>query len=513
MRKNLIDRVIEPFSPKTALNRIKARAQLQAIHSVTNSGYSRHGASRRKKSMVGWDSKPGSPDEDIVDNLELLRARSRDLFMGSPLATGALKRIRTNVVGSGLVLNSQLDYDFLGLSPEEASKWEANTEREFALWANTQECDAQRMMTFGQMQSLVFLSALMNGDSFAALPVSKRKGSIYDLRVLLLEADRVCNPPMLNNKDIKGGVEIDDVGAPVKYWIASKHPESDSLINRNKVTSYDVFGKKTGRRNILHIYQDLERIGQRRGVPLLAPVIETIKQLTRYTEAELMASVVAGMFTVFVKTETPETPFDNGIPAQDRLDDDDLNSYEMGNGAIVGLAENESVEIANPGRPNAAFDGFVTSLCRWVGVALELPFELLVQHFTASYSASRAALLEAWKMFRMRRRWLALQFCQPVYEAWLAEAVSKGRIHAPGFFKDPAIRAAWSGAEWYGPSQGQLNPLMEANAAKVRIEEELSTRERESAEMTGESWEKIHPKRMLEENARRRDETVMKKKK
>src|SRR5699024_4531993 len=74
---------------------------------------------------------------------------------------------------------------------------------------------------------------------------------------------------------------------------------------------------------------------------------------------------------------------------------------------------------------------------------------------------------------------------------------------------DPAVRAAWSGAEWYGPSQGQLNPLMEANAAKVRIQEELSTREREAAEITGESWEKIHPKRVLEEDARRRDGTDM----
>ena len=509
MKKNIVDRMIEPFAPQAALRRAKARAHLHAID-VVNRGYSRHGASTRKKSMVGWDSTAGSPDEDITDNLGKLRERSRDLFMGSPLATGALKRIRTNVVGSGLVLNSQIDYGFLGMTPEEAMVWEANTEREFALWSDTQECDASRMMTFGQMQSLVLISALMNGDAFAALPVVKRAGSIYDLRVLLIEADRICNPSIVpQGKDIKQGVEVDKFGAPVKYYIAKKHPGSTSVLIKKDVQPVAVFGNKSGRRNILHIYQDLERIGQRRGAPLLSPVIETLKQLTRYTEAELMASVVAGMFTVFVKTPYPEQPLANSIPVADRVDDEDFNSYEMGNGAIVGLGEGEDVEIANPGRPNTAFDGFVMSLCRWIGVALELPFELLVQHFTSSYSASRAALLEAWKMFRMRRKWLTQQFCQPIYEEWLAEAVAKGRINAPGFFSDPAIRAAWSGAEWYGPSQGQLNPLMEANAAKVRIQEELSTREREAAEITGESWEKIHPKRVLEEDARRRDGTDM----
>ncbi len=47
--------------------------------------------------------------------------------------------------------------------------------------------------------------------------------------------------------------------------------------------------------------QDWERPGQRRGVPVLAPVIEALKQLGRYTDAELVAAVVSGLFTVFVK--------------------------------------------------------------------------------------------------------------------------------------------------------------------------------------------------------------------
>src|SRR5690606_32020250 len=77
-----------------------------------------------------------------------------------------------------------------------------------------------------------------------------------------------------------------------------------------------------------------------------------------------------------------------------------------------------------------------------------------------------------------------------------------------GFLDDPVIRAAWCGAEWYGPSQGHLNPLQEANAARGRIEEEISTREREAAEFSGQSWEDIHPVRAREEAARRRDMTI-----
>src|SRR5690606_31547780 len=173
----------------------------------------------------------------------------------------------------------------------------------------------------------------------------------------------------------------------------------------------------------------------------------TLKQLTRYTDAELMASIVAGMFTVFVKSETPNVPLGEVIPPDLQVDQGDPNSLELGNGAIVGLGDNEDITVANPGRQNSSFDMFVTAVCRQIGVALEIPYELLVKHFTSSYSASRAALLEAWKMFRMRRTWMVQSFCQPIYEEWLVEAVAKRRIQAPGFIDDPGGRAARCGAK------------------------------------------------------------------
>lgn len=504
---HIIDKAIAVFSPERALRRQVARRKLE----ILNSGYSHHGASSVKKSLAGWISSGGSPDEDIVDNLPKLRERSRDLFMGMPIATGALKTIRTNVIGPGLRLNASIDFEFLGIPLEEAGKWEANTEREFRLWSDSVNCDVSRRMTFGQLQGLALLSALLSGDCFVTLPVLPRAGSVYDLRVALIEGDRVCNPqPMPPDKDIVGGTEQNQYGEAVAVWIRNIHPLATRNMGTPKWERVEFFGARTGRRNILHICQDWERPGQRRGVPLLAPVIETLKQLGRYTDAELMAAVVAGMFTVFVRSTTPETPLGQVIPPEQRVDDDDPSSYELGPGAIIGLGDNEDITVANPSRQNTAFDGFVTTVCRQIGVALEIPYELLVKHFTASYSASRAALLEAWKMFHMRRRWMVQTFCQPIYEEWLAEAVAKGRIQAPGFFDDPAVRAAWCGAKWYGPSQGHLNPLQEANAAKVRIEEEISTREREAAEFSGQSWEDIHPVRTREEAARRRDKTIKK---
>ena len=506
---NMLDKAIGFFNPERALNRAVARQKLKVFNTYSGSGYGQHGASYAKKSLIGWITRGMSADEDIVDNIETLRARSRDLYMGAPLATGAIKTVRTNVVGSGLALNAQIDADFLGLSENQAREWEAQVEREWRLWSESVNCDAERRQNFFQLQSLVLLSALISGDVFVTLPMIKRAGSIYDLCIGLIEADRVCNPigGIPQNANVLGGIEIGNYGETVAYWIAKHHPKSAKRLTApidREWKRVPAFGSKTGRRNVLHIMGDVERPAQRRGVPMLAPVIESLKQLSRYSEAELMAAVVSGMFTVFIKSNTPQAPLAQMFDPAQQVDRDP-NAYELGNGAIVGLDDGEEVQIANPGRPNSAFDGFVVAISRQIGAALEIPYELLVKNFTASYSASRASLLEAWKMFRMRREWLIGNFCQPVYEQWLEEAVLKGRIQAPGFFDDPAIRAAWCGADWYGDAQGQLDPLKEANAAKVRVDEGFSTREREAAELTGMKYETIHAVRKREEEMRKAD--------
>ena len=496
-----MDKAISYISPKRALKRVAARKQME----ILNQGYGNHGASRKKKSLLGWMVNSGSVIEDIEHNIPTLRERSRDLYMGAPLATGALKTTRTNVIGAGLKLNSQIDYEYLGMTLEEADMWESQVEREFSLWADSIHCDAQRMNNFYELQQLAFLSWLMSGDCFTLLPVIPRPNMPYDLRVQIIEADRVCNPDnmisQLDNK-IVNGVEINFRGEVIAYHIAQHHPHSISL-KRKEWARVSKFGPTTGRPNVIHLMES-ERPEQRRGVPILAPVIESLKQLTRYSEAELMAAVVSGMYTVFIKSENPQ----NEVPGQffgeeDQLEDVDDINYELGNGAIVALGENESIDTANPGRPNTAFDGFVTSICRQIGSALEVPYELLIKHFSASYSASRASLLEAWKMFRMRRSWMANDFCQPIYEEFLAEAVAKGRIHAPGFFSDPLVKKAYCTAEWNGPSQGQIDPLKEVNAAAKRVEEGFSTRTRETVELGNGDFFRNNRLRVVEEKLRR----------
>lgn len=515
---NLIDKTLSWFSPQTALKREHARARLSVLRGFQNSGYSHSGASRKKKSMRGWESTSRSPQEDIGNNLNVLRQRSRDLYMSGGIATSAIKKNQSNILGSGLTLKCQLNYRRLGLTPEQAKEWEERTEFEFELWASS-KVDNTGLNDFYDAQRIMLIGWLLNGDSLSLMKYASRPEGMnpYRLRLHLIEADRLNNPnrhtgysPLLATLDdgydltsyiqlanggaIQNGVETDADGKVVAYWISNKHP--NSILPTRETLEWarvEVGNPVSGLPNVSFI-MDPERAEQYRGVPYLAPVIEQLKQMSRYTDAEIAAAIVNSFFTAFITTEESknEIPFGDSIEADEQLDlspEERLASYEMGPGTINALGQGEDVTFGDPKHPVAGFETFTKSMAQLVGAALDVPYEMLLGVFNSSYSASRAALLQAWRPFRDRREWFSQDFCQPVFETWLFEAVATGRIQAPGFFMDPVRRKLWSQAIWIGPSPGQIDPIKEVNAAVMRINNGFSTHERETAELTGMDWD------------------------
>lgn len=468
-------------------------------------GYSDAGASVTKRALKGFTAESGSPKEDINYNNSVLRQRCRMLYMASPVAAGAINTNRTKIVGSGLHLKSAVNYDILGISQEEARKWQKNTEAEWRLWAeNKKNCDALGMSSFYELQQIALKSYLMSGDVFALLKrTEKTPLNPYTLRIQLVEADRVRTPSFFGKgyelslteginpttrNDVFDGVEVNSDGKVVAYHICNTYPYQ-LASNDTKWQRVLAEGSKTGLPNILHI-MEAERPDQYRGVPYLAVAIEMLLQQRRYTESELMAALVQSYLTAWITTEADPTtmPFnETGIEDDDVSDDE--NEYEIGAGTINVLKPGEKVTLGNPNIPTAGFESFVKYICKMIGAALELPYDVLMKEFNSSYSAAKGALEEAWEMFKMRRSWLIEDLCQPVYEVWLAEAVATGRVKAPGFFNDPRIRKAWCGARWDGPAQTHLDPVKEAKANEIVVSRGWKTNSQVSREHYGGNFE------------------------
>ncbi len=489
----------------------------KVVSKVCAKGYSDAGASHTKRSLKGFLASSAAAYEDIDFNNSTMRQRGRMLYMASPVAAAAINTNRTKIVGSGLHMKPSVNRDVLGLSDEELLKWEKATEAEWQLWAERKcNCDALGTNNFYELQQLAVKSWLMSGDVFALLKHRKATPlNPYGLRIHIIEADRISTPfagkkkaayftavtEGLNkdtNNRIHDGVEVNSDGQIVAFHISNVYPNGSCVFEKAvEWQRIPTDGAKTGLPNILQI-MDAERPDQYRGVTYLAPVIETLLQLRRYTESELVAALVQSYLTAWIVTETDHSEFPlnevGGAEIEGQEGQGDVayyaneNEYEMGPGQVNHLGPGESVVLGNPNIPTAGFSNFVKEICKLAGAGLELPYDVLIKEFNSSYSAAKGALEEAWEMIKMRRSWFINDFCQPVYEAWLSEAVALGRIKAPGFWNDPLIRAAWCGARWDGPAQTHLDPVKEANANEVLVKNGWKTNEQVTREFYGGNW-------------------------
>lgn len=466
------------------------------------------GASRALRSLANWSPRIGSATGDMpAAEQKTLRARSRDASRSHMIARAALTRCRTNIVGTGLIFRPAVDFETLGITPDAAELINAQISRSWCRWAeDPAECDFEATNDIYGLQALALLSAMSSGDLFALTPYRVRPGGVSGMKVQLIEADRVSNPNDGTDTDkLIDGVVIDD-GMPVACWIRSTHPGDAASSTMPVWTAYPFFGDETGRRRVLHVWNDKERPGQVRGVPYLSPILEPLRQIERYGSAELMAAVISAMLTVFIEHESVDVD-DSDNPVTTFAPDAGSTSISLGQGAVVDLAPGEKANPVNPARPNANFDPFFMAVVKQIGAALELPLDELLLHYQSSYSAARAAMLQAWRFYTLRRWSLAQQFCQPIVGLWMDEDVAAGRLKLPGY-EDPIKRRAYSRGLWIGPSRGAMDEEKEANAAKTRIEIGVSNEAMETAAMTGEDWMTVYNQRRRELQARKQDETL-----
>jgi lambda family phage portal protein len=468
------------------------------------SGYGNYGASRRKIALEEWRAISGSADQDIIYNLPLLRVRSRDLYMGSTIAGAAMLTLKTNAVGNGIIPMPQVDGDYLGFSSDQTADLNQEIANEFDLFADTVECDWNRRSTFYQLEDLAFLNMCISGDILTLLPMKSRPGSIYDTKIRLIEADRVANPFGLGfsydpaNATIDGqpknfgGVELTGDGEVTAYWVSKIHPGNlgQLIASGTDYTRIPAFGEETGRPVAL-LVAEMERPEQRRGAPLMAKCLTEIKQMQRYIESTTIQNVIKSYFTSFISSAMPsDQMFDNIL--DDSIRDDLIcrNPYnvKLGPGLVNWMRPGDSITFPVNAGPEGQFEPYVVAMCKFIGSCLGIPYEVLLKQFNSSYSASRASLLEFWKRVRVLRQLMIDQFCQPIYVAWMMEAVAKGVFSVPRFFEDPRVFRAWTNCEWSGASPGSIDPLKEIMASEKKVRLGVSTLERESLEINGSDW-------------------------
>lgn len=456
--------------------------------------------------MRRWWPLAGSADADLLPELGTIRSRSRDLSRNHGVAEGALQTQADNIVGCGLRLKSRPVAKALGWTQEQAETWSNDVEMRWQAWWNSPWCDAARSLTGDGLTTQIFRGAWLNGEGLA-LPIWRpRPGAPAATCLQVIEADRLGNPNhQPNTARLRNGIELDEFGAPLAYWIRKAHPGDRFWLSggfssdAQRIPAYTPWGRP----RVIHVH-DRERAGQSHGKPALSSVLRQFKVLGDFTNAELKAAVVNAMVALVTESSIEQeglVELLSGNPDalkdyQDGLASRKRASIDFQAGMILPLAMGEKIAGFTPGRPSASFDPFTLAVFRHIAAGLNMPYELLLKDFSkTNYSSARAALLEAWRFFRGRRKWLSTYWMQPVFELWLEEEIGEGRIEAPEFYEK---RAFYARCKWIGDGRGWVDPLKEAQAAEKRLSIGITTLEDECAEQGGD-WEEVLEQRAREQ--------------
>ena len=455
-----IDRLVGILAPGAALRRTHQRQALQRMYA----GAEANRLTNQKK------PRNQAADSELLGpfGADSLRAWARALVRDNAYAWGVVDTIVSSVIGCGITAQSQIE------TPEGTDIEDVN-ERRDAVWQEWSEvCDVNGRMTFSEMQQLAQREICEAGEVLIHLvntPAKKYRG-IYrpvPFAIELVEADRLATEKdtykfrstMGDNKIVRG-VELDDLGKPVAYWIYPEHPNGPYVTRSTMPERYDA-------KDILHLYR-IDRIGQSRGVSWFAPVMSWLRDLGVYVDNEIQASAVAACFGVAVTTTGKAGT--GLMPSTDsESTDDNGNQFEYLEPAmVVRLQPGESVESINPGRPNSASEPWINLMLRGIAVGTGLSYEIVARDYSkTNYSSSRTSQLEDRRRFRRWQKYIVGHMCQPIWDRFNDQAATAGVDQFPSMTEILDERKRATAVEWQTPAWEWVDPQSEQASADAAL--------------------------------------------
>lgn len=476
--KNLIDRIIEPFSPGAVVSRLAAREAIRAYEAAR--------PSRTHKAK----GEPHSADLAVQLAGKTLREQARYLDENHDLVTGLFDRLEERVVGGAgigvepipLTLAGDVHLDFAAQIKSGWSEWSLRPE-------------ASGELTRPQMERLVCRTWLRDGEALA----QKLRGRIANYTHLtripfaleLLEPDYL--PFDYNDlaKGIQQGIERDAWRRVRAYHLYKEHP--------GNMQGYWLDSSNTKRveaDRIIHIAHR-KRIGQSRGVPLLHAVLIRLAEIKDYEESERVAARISAALVMCIKKGSPDQYVVGGGGAEKR-------SFPIAPGIVIDdLLPGEELGMIESNRPNPFLEGFRNGQLRAVAAGTRGSASTIMRSYDGTYSAQRQELVEAQLGYDLLQHEFIDYWCRPVYREWLRVAIAAGEIVVPA---DVDPRTLY-GAVYQGPVMPWIDPKKEADAWELLVKAGFAD-EAEVARARGRNPQELKRSRIAEIKTNREEGLV-----
>jgi lambda family phage portal protein len=377
-------------------------------------------------------SSSGSADYELLNGMVQVRRKTRFLARNSGTMKRFIQLLRDNVVGEN-------GFRVQATTPSVVDAWNA--------WCERPTVDGK--MTMVDLCRQMVATWARDGEFFIELVVNSRFPDMLALNPI--EADMVdetlnVTNPFTKNRIIMG-VELDDMGAPVAYHVLTRHP-GDIVVGMPLSRERH---RRVPATSIIHIYDRL-RPGQTRGEPPASAVINDIKMLDGYREAETMNRRIAAAMMGFFSRDLPKADGIQAFANETTKDADGEETFTLSlePGTLKQLPDGMRFDKFDPGGSQTDYGQFESQVKKDIAMGLGIStFALGMETAGVSYSTGRSVIMEDRTFYKGLQSFFIRLGMRPVFEKWAnMHVLAVGSSIAPTKLRTTVAAAKFRGRGW-----------------------------------------------------------------
>jgi len=377
----------------------------------------------------------------------ILRERCRYEVANNCYAGGVVKTLAHDCIGTGPRLQALCE-SAEGKTLEKENEF---VEREFGDWL-TEVTLADKLRTLR-------MSKCSSGEGLGFITTNDRLEHPVKLDYVNRECDRLCSPYMYSfGENIVDGIELDELGYPVRYHIQRSHP-GDSWGSQSE------FDVKLAA-SVIHIF-NVDRPEQHRGIPELTAALPLFALLRRFTLATVQAAEAAADIALYLEQAVNEL-------AQEYTESADaFDEIPIVRGMLMSLPAGSKIGQAKAEHPGTTYDMFKREILAEIGRILNVPINVISgdssRHNFSSGKLDHLPYITALAVEQEKFERLVLD---RLYRLWIQEAVLiEGYLPQSLRMTGVRFNRNWM---WQGTDR-TIDELKKANANAVDLANNTAT--------------------------------------
>jgi lambda family phage portal protein len=444
---------------------------LSSISGGFSGGYwgAYHDAARRDSTTADWRARLSSADAAIVEDLDVMLARSRLEIANNGYAASIQGGYRRYVVGGGITARSAARH------PETGEMLKTYNAQLDAIWEEwfweSALCDGEATKTMPEKQQLWMNELVGAGGVFVLrnyLPAADGVGLALQ-EIEYEQRDTVTSE--YQGRAVRGGVETDVYGRPVAYHLyEAGHPLDDLGTKATRVEAS----------RCCHVYRQ-DRVRQRIGAPWMRPVLARLRQLAMYEAYTMIQARTRAAYPGFIKQQAGSVPMTPAVVARQfsasqaagaaAISDAGELRINIAPGVIPVLKPGQEPYFPTPSVPDSMFPAFVLDQLKGISAGCGLDIATVARWYAdGNFSSQRQGKLDIWAEVDWIQDLLFVhKIMRRVRRQVIEIAIAEGRLAATGYRESDRWRRAYLMTNWQGPPKQSVDEIKDEAAWDMRF--------------------------------------------